>query len=225
MIRGLWYDVFGGTVLDRALRVRRRSPSWLRAGVVFIHVPKAAGTSVSEAVYGRFLGHIRAADVERWSSPAVRKLPRVAVIRNPWDRLVSAYRFVKRGSGVGGLSAGGVWRPEQYQTDAFDSFERFVREWLCTRDIRKLDYVFQPQSLFVCDEHENIIVRHLCRFENLAEAHRVLEIFVPDLPPLGRSNRSGTRVDYRKFYTPELAKLVGRIYEDDARNLGYRFGD
>jgi hypothetical protein len=36
-------------------------------------------------------------------------------------------------------------------------------------------------------------------------------------------NRSGDRVDYRELYTPEMADLVGHIYQDDVRAFGYEF--
>jgi hypothetical protein len=224
MITKLWNDHLVGSPLERALLVRRRSPIWLRAGILFIHVPKAAGTSLSEVLYGRFLGHVRAADVRRWGSRTVNALPTIAVTRNPWDRLVSAYRFATRGGGIGGAQAGGVWRPERYRTPEFDSFERFVREWLEPRDRRKLDYVFQPQSLFVCDEHGQVLVDHVGRYDDLDATRSFLEEAVPGLPSIPQSNRSGAPVDYRTFYTPELAKLVGDIYADDVRLFGYRFG-
>jgi hypothetical protein len=223
LIRTLWNDHLIGTPLERALLVRRRSPDWLRAGVVFIHVPKAAGTSISEALYGRFLGHVRAADVKRWASPAVRSLPFVGVTRNPWDRLVSAYRFVRRGGGVGGANAGGVWRPEQYQIPQFETFERFITEWLSRRDPKKLDYVFQPQSQFLCDDKGGIIVDHLGRFEDLESTSDYLRQALPTLSPISQSNRSGAPVDYRGFYTPKLADLAGSIYREDVARFGYSF--
>ena len=218
----IWNDHLVGTPLERALLVRRRSRIWRRAGIVLIHVPKAAGTSLSQALYGRFLGHVRAADVKRWAPRAVQSLPMLAVARNPWDRLVSAYRFVKRGSGTG-PNAGGVWRPEQYQGPQFETFERFVTEWLASRDPRELDLVFQPQSQFVFARDGQILVDHVGRFENLEASYAWLREKRPDIAPLAQSNVSGERVDYRGFYTPALAELVGKIYADDARIFGYTF--
>jgi len=214
---------FHNSAMQRALLVRRRSPLWLRTGIVFIHVPKAAGTSMSDALYGRFTGHVRSLDVVRWASYAVRCLPRVAVVRNPWDRLVSAYRFAKRGGGIGGRHAGRIRHPEQYQIPEFDTFERFVTEWLTGRDVRKLDISFHPQSDFVCNERGQIIVHHLGRFERLDETHAYLRETVSGLGPIGQSNRSGETVDYRTLYTPSLVELVGSIYAEDVALFGYSF--
>jgi chondroitin 4-sulfotransferase 11 len=212
-----------GTSIEQMLLVKRRSLLWLRTGIAFIHVPKAAGTSISHALYGRFTGHVRAVDVLRWGSSAVNSLPRVAVVRNPWDRLVSAYRFIKRGGGVGGPDAGGVWRPEQYQIPEFETFERFVNDWLAPRNPRTLDFVFQPQSDFFCDKRGQVAVDHLGRFEDIENTHAYLREKVPTLPPLRRSNRSGEPVDYRTFYTPELADRIRKIYTEDIELLGYNF--
>lgn len=223
MIGTLWNDHMIGTPIERALLVRRRSRDWLRAGVVFIHIPKAAGTSISEELYGRFLGHISAADVKRWSSPAVTSLPFVAVTRNPWDRLVSAYRFIKSGAGLGGISPGAVWRPEQYAIPEFDSFERFLRDWLQNRDLRKLDFVFQPQSPFVCDAQGEITVDHVGRFEDLASTFSLLNSISPGAVRTVMSNRSGSAVDYRTFYTRELAEIVASLYDEDIARFGYIF--
>ena len=209
--------------LRMAILVRRRSALWRRAGIVFIHIPKAAGTSMNLALYGRFMGHARAIDVARWAPPDVRRIPSFALTRNPWDRLVSAYRFAKRGGGIDGTNGGRVWKPEQYRVPEFQTFERFVREWLVRRDVRKLDFSFRPQSLFVCDRLGGIIVDHAGRVEDLAPTMDFIRDKLGRIPSMPRSNRSGEPLDYRRFYTPDLAELVGRIYARDIALFGYDF--
>ncbi len=208
--------------LRRAILVKRRERLWIATGVLFIHVPKAAGTSISQALYGRFMGHMRAADVERWGSAQVRVLPRFAVVRNPWDRLVSAYRFAKRGSGIGGIVAG-IRNPEQYRVPEFENFERFVREWLAPRDVRKLDGVFQPQWPFVCQANKQVMVDHVGRFEKLEQTHAFLEATLRRKLRFHRQNLSGPEIDYRSLYTPALAAAVRDIYSEDVEMFGYEF--
>lgn len=223
MIRTFWYDHLVGTPIERALLVRRRSPDWLAAGVVFIHIPKAAGTSVSEALYGRFLGHLGASDVRRWGSRAVNALPFIAVARNPWDRLVSAYRFARRGTGIGGVRTGAIWRPEQYRVKECDRFDTFVRDWLLPRDPRRLDPVFQPQSPFVFASDGTSLVDYIGRFEDLGATFEFLHERFPHVQPIAQANRSGPAIDYRSFYSPQLVDLVGSIYAEDVRRFGYSF--
>lgn len=209
--------------LRRALLVRRRARYWLQAGIVFIHVPRAAGTSFNEALYGRFMGHPRASDLRRWAPAAVRALPSFSVTRNPWDRLFSAYRFARRGGGVGETYRAGMWRPQRYQGPEFESFDRFVREWLAPRDVTRLDGVFQPQWLFLCDADKKLLVDHAGRLDDLGPTYAFIEQHVGRAPPLAHANRSGEPADYRDQYSRALAKLVGDIYADDVRLFGYDF--
>ena len=210
---------------QRAVLVRRRSPLWLKAGVVFIHIPRVAGTSINEALYGRFIGHVHASDLARWGSAELNALPSFAVTRNPWARLVSAYRFVTRGVGEGGPNAGRVRYPRQYQGPAFEDFTTFVERWLMARDIRRLDPVFQPQSLFVCGANGEVLVDHVGKIENLAPTLAFLRDRLGRAPDIPRSNRSGSVVDFRSFYTPQLAQLVGSLYAEDVERFGYSFDD
>ena len=206
--------------LRRAILVRRRAPLWLRAGIVFNHVPKAAGTSINQALYGRFMGHVRATDIQRWAPRAVRNLPSFAVTRNPWERLVSAYRFACRGHGLGGYQAG-VWRPQQYDISEFESFETFVKDWLAKRHVAKLDAIFQPQHVFICDLDGNILVDHVGHLEDLRPTFEFIRDHTGSLPSLELSNRSGEPIDYKQFSTPELTRVVARIYHEDIKLFGY----
>jgi hypothetical protein len=213
-------------LLPRALRlailVKRREPLWIERGIVFIHVPKAAGTSINQALYGRFMGHARAVDIERWGSARLRALPRFAVVRNPWDRLLSAYRFARRGSGIGEQVAG-MHKPAQYHVPEFGTFERFVEEWLAPRDPGRLDGVFQPQSNYVHGQAGQLLVDHLGKFEDLEPTFDYISGRIGTVGRIARTNRSGDEVDYRQFYTSRTAKLVEQIYRMDVDAFGYEF--
>jgi chondroitin 4-sulfotransferase 11 len=209
--------------LRRALLVRRRSRYWLRAGIVFIHIPKAAGTSFNEALYGRFMGHPRADDLRRWAPAAVNALPSFSVTRNPWDRLLSAYRFAKAGQGIGDSYRAGMWRPHLYRGPEFETFERFVEEWLAPRDAARLDGIFQPQSWFLCDARGELLVDHAGRLEDLGPTYDFIARHVGPISPVGHANRSGEPIDYRSRYTTRLARLVGDIYREDIERFGYKF--
>jgi hypothetical protein len=208
--------------LRRAVLVKRREPIWIARGIVFIHIPKAAGTSINQALFGRFMGHLRASDITRTGSPALRATPRFAVTRNPWDRLLSAYRFARRGLGVGELVAG-IANPAQYQTPAFENFERFITEWLATRRVDLLDGVFRRQGLYVCDSGGSLLVDHLGTLDDLRPTYDFIESIVGPIERIGRTNKSGDEVDYREFYTPRTAAIVGEIYRQDVEAFGYSF--
>lgn len=207
----------------RVMRVRRHADLWRRSGVLFVHVPKCAGTSISEAVYGQFTNHVYASDIEGWGDSAVQSLPSFAVTRNPWDRLLSAYRFAVRGHGEGGDVLVKTWRPEQYRTSAFATFESFVEEWLVDRQVAKLDPIFKPQKLFVCNGAGDALVDHVGKVENLTPTQHWIEGITRNVQQFPHHNRSGKPVRYRDFYTKRLINIVGDIYGDDAALFDYEF--
>lgn len=67
------------------------------AEVVFVHVPRTGGTSISQALYGRNLPHLSMAYYQALAGDKLAGLPSFAVIRDPIDRLASAYRFIRAG--------------------------------------------------------------------------------------------------------------------------------
>jgi hypothetical protein len=208
---------------QRAILVKRRERIWIDRRIVFIHIPKAAGTSINQALFGRFMGHVHASDVERWGSRQLKSLPSFAVTRNPWDRLVSAYRFARLGRGFGGPIHAGIRRWEQYQAPEFETFESFVTNWLARHDLRRLDGIFQPQWPFVCGANRKVLVDHLGRLDELSPTLDFIAASTGVRVDIQRSNRSGSDVNYREFYTPQLAEAVAAIYREDINLFGYEF--
>ena len=101
LMKSLGDRLIGKSTSDRIylrLCIRR----YMAAGVVFVHVPKAAGTSVATATIGRRAGHFTAAEIRAAMGPAFDRMFTFSVVRNPMDRLASAYRFARRGGGDSG---------------------------------------------------------------------------------------------------------------------------
>lgn len=199
----------------------RRYRFWFFNNVVFVHVPKAAGTSINNAIYGRTLGHYSAQQIQsRFPSLFSRSLT-FSLVRNPWDRVLSAYRFAC----VGRTESMGVHRPEQYQIPEFSSFERFLCDWLPSRDLSKCDFIFRPQYLFVCDQNKRVMVDHLGYVERLGETVCFVE------ERLGRSidvkmvnTTSAGMESYRDAYSSsEMIEIVSSVYKDDVDLFGYEF--
>jgi hypothetical protein len=68
-----------------------------RTGIAFIHVPKAAGTSISLALYGLAVGHRRLSEWQTRFPFSMRKVRTLAIVRDPLERFVSAFNFLKAG--------------------------------------------------------------------------------------------------------------------------------
>jgi len=188
-------------------------------GCLFIHVPKAAGTSVSRAIYGENIGHFTAQFYRDLSKREFNKYFKFAIVRNPWDRAVSAYHFVKQG----GTDLVQPNADEDFSNDCFESFERFVKEWLTVVDISKKDVVFQPQYWFICDENENVLVDYIGKLEKMDEVSQVLTEKLNKKFEFEKLNVSKRKKDFRSYYNAETKALVSEIYKKDIELFGYEF--
>ena len=207
--------------IKHKLNLYRRYPHWKKQGAIFIHVPKVAGTSINKAIYGRTLGHYTAAEIKNKFPYLYNECFVFSFVRNPWSRVVSAYKFAKQGR----TESMGVYRPEQYQIPEFDSFERFIKEWLVLQDVNTLDYVFQPQIRFLTDNNGEIIVDYVEKLENLESGIITIEQHLAKTINVGRSNATSATTDsYRDYYTnQDLIDLVSDIYKNDIQTFGYEF--
>lgn len=203
--------------------VRRRRNLFVKNGIVFIHIPKAAGSSISQELYGKFIGHISARALEQVGGDALLALPRFALTRNPWSRSVSAWRFARAGTGSGEGLRAGILDAERYQSNEFASFERFVLDWLPNADLKREDGVFKPQSHYICDRRGELIVDHLGRIENMAATEDWLQGVLGRTIKIPHVNRSGDKIDYRSFYTDEMRDSIAHTYADDISLFNYDF--
>ncbi len=167
------------------LDILRRRSHWKSAEAIFFHVPKAAGVSVSRALYGRPLGHYYAVDVRRICPTLFKDLLTFGVVRHPMDRLFSAYRFAI----TGGTAEMGMENPYFYRNSLFSSFDKFVNGWLVHQPIETLDGVFKPQYLYLCDGSD-VIVDKVIKMENLAQGMREVSSVLGKELIIGRSNKT-----------------------------------
>lgn len=207
--------------VKRALNLRRRYYYWAKANCVFIHVPKAAGTSVNHALYGRTLGHYSALEIEKTFPGLFDRAFTFTLVRNPWDRALSAYQFARQGQ----TDSMGVQNPGQYQIPVFDSFERFVNEWLPAQDLLKTDFIFQPQSHFACDANGEIMVDFVGKVESLNKDMQVVSKRLGRNISVGKSNSTRLAgMDYRSAFTSnEMIDAISMLYRDDVDKFDYHF--
>jgi hypothetical protein len=199
-------------------RVRRRFPEdFRRLGCVYIHIPRVAGTSIATAIFGREVVHWALRDYEA-TGVDLSEYWKFAVVRNPWDRLVSTFEYLKRGGmpkypydqDVGALIARRGF-----------TFERFVKDWLPGREFSYI-HLF-PQVHFMGAGGKAIGVDFVGRYESLERDYSLIAERLGIESSLPRLNPSHRSRDYRQYYTAELVDLVQEVYADDIRLLEYRF--
>jgi hypothetical protein len=195
---------------------------------ILVAVPKVGGNSLIDAIYGT--DGARVLDASAQHKPAlVFKLFdaarfadyfKIAFVRNPWDRLVSAYAF---------LEAGGKHDVDAQWSRRFiapsGGFGGFVRRLSLQSGFRRAvmrSPHFIPQSRFVCDENNAMSMDFLGRFERMDEDFAKLSGQLGLTAALPQSNIS-EHAPYQDYYDDETRRLVGEIYAEDVQNFGYDF--
>jgi len=199
----------------------RRRKYWARSNCIFIHVPKAAGTSINTALYGRTLGHYSALEIRETFPRLYERAFKFSLVRNPWDRILSAYRFAKQG----GTDSMGVYMPEQYQRPEFDTFERFLNDWLTQQDLKSIDFIFRPQYIFVCDMNGRMILDFLGKTETIESDLLNVSGKIGKRIYAGKANSTNnTMDDYRFAYkSSKMIDLVYALYQEDVDKFDYQF--
>jgi hypothetical protein len=194
-------------------------PCFQETKSIFIHIPKAAGTSIARAIYGMNVGHRKAVDYCKVSKREYKKYYTYSFVRNPWDRVVSAYNFAKQG----GTSYVQPIPNPIYQSKLFSDFETFVTQWLSTADLRNEDVVFAPQHWYIYDENMQCLVDHIGRIETLTNDLQILEKQLNMKIVIEQLNQSNRKNDYRSYFTEETKAIVTSIYQKDIELFKYEF--
>ncbi|GAA5315041.1 MAG: hypothetical protein AseanaTS_02450 [Candidatus Pelagadaptatus aseana] len=184
--------------------------------VVFIHVPKVAGSSlVNPLLEGKWVGHLPLSYIESFQDSRYQDYLKVGFVRNPWSRLVSAFNYLSSG---GAPKRDGKWVD---MVNGFSDFNDFVEHWLSPENIYK-QMLFVPQLDFLTNSTGAIGVDYLGRFETIEsdfdEISKKLKI-KSNLP----RNNVGTKVDYRILFSDKSAEKVAEIYRQDISAFGYKF--
>ena len=217
--------------------------------ICFVHVPKTGGNSLLAAGLAALGGIEIAAEGQNYSKYRVRQRPDLrltyigheadlnnymtiaqykkrhpqcfafAFVRNPYDRLVSAFHY---------LSQGGMEEVDQRDSDeyvrAYDGdFRRFVLHALAGPEPPRIfqQIHLRPQLDWLCDEAGRILIDYLGRFESMESAYGELgrQLGIP-LPAPFHENKSDHQ-HYENYYDETLRALVARAYRADFERLGY----
>ncbi|SLN48483.1 Sulfotransferase family protein [Roseivivax jejudonensis] len=207
-------------------------------GYVFVHIPKTGGTSLSLALEaramaddiligdtpkalrrrrrlaglrprGRLWKHATLADIEGILPPEVLGALRpVTLVRNPWDRMVSYYHW---------LRAQSFAHPAVAIAKATD-FAGFLADPRIEASLRAHPY---GAYLRGSDGRERDAL--VLRLEHLDADMAPLAAHLGFVPEMPHVNRSGRRADWRGYYDDAGAARVARICAEDIARFGYRF--
>lgn len=193
---------------------------------IFIHIPKTGGTSINKRYkygtnpYITCLGHCFANVYPKWCREKM-----YTIVRNPYSRLVSSYKFMKRG---------GFHNNPEYKIliEKFPTFE----EWILN-GISKIEEVYDhtsivtelliPQFCFIydCSKIKKLLIpeNHILRFENYTrdiETH--FKISKSDQMWINITQKD--KDEWKRYYRDkEVQDKVYRLYIKDFKIFGYSY--
>lgn len=184
---------------------------------IFIHITKTAGTSVATGLFGHLPYHYTAIDYRViYGRKIFERYFKFAFVRNPWDRLYSAYRYLKAG---GWNEEDRLWA-ERYLSEYVD-FNDFVCNWLTSENI-KTHLHFRPQCFFICDPSGKPLIDYMAYFETINDDFEYISGLL-DLDASIPHHNANPGKSYREAYNETSKEIVAKIYHQDISLLGYSF--
>lgn len=199
--------------------------------ILFIRIPKNASTSLYEAfgkdnviqaclnsfsyklrdeVYWQRIthpSHIGLDLVAKFLGEEQLKLLTICCVRNPYDRLISAYSFTRKHE---------LWR---IYTDQEPTFKKFAQAYCKRKDNDNFSYA-HSQTRWITYQGK-IRTDVVLRFEHLeADFKKFNQDYGKDfeLQHLNKTNHK----NFKEYYDKELSDLVFKSYKEDFKNFTYK---
>ena len=150
-------------------------------------------------------------------------------VRNPWDRIVSAYFFLftpKYQFAFGLFQREGQVTPEMARLQQeFWSKQPSFAEWILN-GFENYFLTAKNQLEYFLDDNGNLAVDFVGRFENLTDdfARICREIGCPECRILHHANRT-EHDPYPLYYTRAAQERVAQVFARDIAYFGYEFGN
>jgi hypothetical protein len=201
---------------------------------IFLHVPKAGGTSLTESL-AALPGDNRKLVSPRTKHETLEQLVAAwparcmeagggvgdplaysvfGFVRHPWERMVSLYRYL-------------VEQRPRSEIDGVRSFEDFLlRAESGETWIRGLHSMRRQRDFFLLADgrlHADFIGNYEHLTDDLAEFGAVIGLPPLTLPHRNRSSNSEAKTDYRAAFTDRTAAIIATLFADDIALFNYRF--
>lgn len=229
IIKQLYKTLFNDSVRRRIALARdywanpKRLPSdvvfFKNKAAIFIHIPKSAGVSIYKSLFDTdSFGHVPLTHYQKnMSKKEFDSSYKFTFVRNPYDRLHSAYTYLKQG---------GRKRPIDLEYSKrikkVDSFEEFVLKSLKDDNIWHMQH-FKPQVEYLKDMGNTINLNFIGKFESLESDFNYVASKLNVNKKLGVLNKTkADRKNYMTYYSQEMLQLVNDLYHDDFQSLGYQ---
>jgi hypothetical protein len=178
---------------------------------MYIHINKTGGSSIEKALNIPFSHETALEKIDLLGRLKWGSLYTFAFVRNPWDKVVSHYRYrIKTNQTNLGINT--------------IDFKRWVS--LSHREKNHLYYdnpkMFMPQMEWISDRHGEISVDFVGRFENLNEDFQYIcaEIGRKAILPHIKSSKHR---HYQDYYDNPTKDIVAEWFQKDIQKFNYQF--
>lgn len=192
---------------------------------LFMHIPKTAGISLYKAIRHpeiKIKGHFIQNPFHRYlkdTLPHYKNKPYVfTFVRNPWDRLVSAFFYLNQG----GRNHSDKSDSRKYLKKYHGNFETFVKKGIGEGKVFEQLHL-KPQYVWICNDEGNLLTDYIGHFESLQEdLDRISKETGILFEPLDHHNSSSHK-HYYDYYNDETQAIVAKAYKKDIELFGYQF--
>ncbi|MHA2714053.1 sulfotransferase family 2 domain-containing protein [Vibrio owensii] len=201
--------VYSEGQIKNELRIKNR--------ILFVHIPKSAGMSIVRSLYSTKESiHASVSDYYKVEPCFNENRFVFSVVRNPYDRLYSAYNYLQHG-GMNTIDK--VWY-ELYVKE-YGTFEEFViNGGLKKAILEKADH-FITQSDFI-KINGDLYVDKIFKIEQLSELSEYFKDNFDINMDLSVINQSPKTSKYDKYLlSDEVINVINDVYSEDFEFLGY----
>ncbi len=197
---------------------------------VFIHIPKSAGVSFSVGLYGIALGHHSAHEYYTNNKSQWNNLFSFTVVRNPLDRFLSAYNFLKNG-GINKYDKKFCYNYKLNETNINIFIEKFFKE-MNLKFIKPYIH-FIPQHKFILHKRKRYsLISKIYKFENLESEYTSIindiklknskfNPLVKMLPSINKTKYNLAQQTYKDEITEDNIRKIKDFYYLDYQMFGY----
>jgi len=193
---------------------------------VYFGIAKTGSASIEKSLSGQLKVpiHIHGLSV---NFPEFSKYFMFSFVRNPYDRLVSCWRYLIRDPNCNNKDFdNGVFKKFLVHEGAFWKkmpFYDFVESVANIPD-QEADTHFMSQYCFVCDRLKRPTLDFIGRFENLEEDfNKALSTIGLEPLTLPHINKTSKGKHYSEYYSDRSKELVAERYKEDIELFGYSF--
>ena len=184
---------------------------------IFIHINKTGGTSIEQVLRPGALfkkHYMTAREIRDIVGDKWDKYFKFAIVRNPWDKMASLYRYRK---GINLIPSSWSFDDFIHKIDTFNNKSLSKSRRNLLRTTNQLEHCI--------DNDGNVILDYIGRFEDFKGSWAKISKKIGFKDKLPHVKSTKKHQHYSEYYTDELRDIVGDRFANDIEYFGYKFKD